>query len=75
MKSLKLIITFLFINLSFGQNFEGKWILTKNGDTYLVTKINLFEFENGKLISSDIEKIIFSHNYNIIENEIFVENK
>ena len=75
MKSLKLIITFLFMNLSFGQNFEGKWILTKNGDTYLVPKINLFEFENGKLISSDIEKIIFSHNYNIIENEIFVENK
>ena len=74
MKSLKLIITFLFMNLSFGQNFEGKWILTKNGDTYLVPKINLFEFENGKLISSDIEKIIFSHNYNIIENEIFVEN-
>lgn len=62
------------MNLSFGQNFEGKWILTKNGDTYLVPKINLFEFENGKLISSDIEKIIFSHNYNIIENEIFVEN-
>ena len=74
MKSLKLIITFLFMNLSFGQNFEGKWILNKNGDTYLVPKINLFEFENGKLISSDIEKIIFSHNYNIIENEIFVEN-
>ena len=74
MKSLKLIFTFLFMNLSFGQNFEGKWILNKNGDTYLVPKINLFEFENGKLISSDIEKIIFSHNYNIIENEIFVEN-
>ena len=74
MKILKIIFTFLFMNLSFGQNFEGKWILTKNGDTYLVPKINLFEFENGKLISSDIEKIIFSHNYIIIENEIFVEN-
>jgi hypothetical protein len=62
------------MNLSFGQNFEGKWILTKNGDTYLVPKINFFEFKDGKFISSDIEKIIFSHNYNTIENEIFVEN-
>ena len=62
------------MNLSFGQNFDGKWILTKNGDTYLVPKINLFEFVNGKLISSDIEKIIFTHNYKIISNEIFLEN-
>ncbi len=74
MKILKIIFIFLFMNLSFGQNFEGKWILTKNGDTYLVPKINFFEFKDGKFISSDIEKIIFSHNYNTIENEIFVEN-
>jgi hypothetical protein len=62
------------MNLSFGQNFEGKWILTKNDDTYLVPKINIFEFKAGKLISSNLEKIIFSHNFKIIENEIFVEN-
>lgn len=74
MKMTKIIFTFLFMNLSFGQNFDGKWILTKNGDTYLVPKINLFEFGNGKLISSDLEKIIYTHNYKIIENEIFVEN-
>tara|TARA_R110002033_G_scaffold8963_21_gene30763 strand:- start:7951 stop:8589 length:639 start_codon:yes stop_codon:yes gene_type:complete len=74
MNILKIIFTFLFMNLSFGQNFEGKWILTKNGDTYLVPKINVFEFKDGKLISSDLEKIIFSHNFKIIENEIFVEN-
>ena len=60
MKMTKIIFTFLFMNLSFGQNFDGKWILTKNGDTYLVPKINLFEFGNGKLISSDFEKIIFT---------------
>ena len=74
MKLTKIIFIFLFMNLSFGQNFDGKWILTKNGDTYLVPKINLFEFVNGKLISSDIEKIIFTHNYKIISNEIFLEN-
>ena len=74
MKMTKIIFTILFMNLSFGQNFEGKWILTKNGDTYLVPKINLFEFNDGKLISSDLEKIIFTHNYRVIENEIFVEN-
>lgn len=74
MKILKIIFTFLFMNLSFGQNFEGKWILIKNGDTYLVPKINIFEFKAGKLISSDLEKIAFSHNFKIIENEIFVEN-
>lgn len=72
MKMAKIIFIFLVMNLSFGQNFNGKWILTNNGDTYLVPKINLFEFENGKLVSFDTEKIIFSHNFKIIENEIFV---
>ena len=62
------------MNLSFGQNFEGKWILVQNGDTYLVPKINLFEFNNGKLISSDLQKIIFTHNYRIVESKIFVED-
>ena len=47
MNILKVIFTLLFMNSSFGQNFEGKWILTKNGDTYLVPKINVFEFKNG----------------------------
>ena len=74
MKMAKIIFTILFMNLSFGQNFEGKWILTKNGDTYLVPKINLFEFNDGKLISSDLENIIFTHNYRIVESKIFVEN-
>ena len=74
MKMTKIIFTILFMNLSFGQNFEGKWILTKNGDTYLVPKINLFEFNNGKLISSDFEKNIFTHNYRIVESKIFVED-
>lgn len=62
------------MNLSFGQNFEGKWILVQNGDTYLVPKINLFEFNNGKLISSDLQKIIFTHNYRIVKSKIFVED-
>lgn len=62
------------MNLSFGQNFEGKWILVQNSDTYLVPKINLFEFNNGKLISSDLQKIIFTHNYRIVESKIFVED-
>jgi hypothetical protein len=61
------------MNISFGQNIEGKWIITKNGDTYLVPKINLFEFNNGKLISSDTEKIISTNNYRIVENKIFLE--
>jgi hypothetical protein len=73
MKILKIIFTFLFMNLGFGQNFEGKWILTKNGDTYLVPKINAFEFKDGKIISSDLEKILQTNNYKITENEIFVE--
>lgn len=62
------------MNLSFAQNFEGKWILVQNGDTYLVPKINLFEFNNGKLISSDLQRIIFTHNYRIVESKIFVED-
>ncbi len=61
------------MNLGFGQNFEGKWILTKNGDTYLVPKINAFEFKEGKIISSDLEKTLQTNNYKITENEIFVE--
>lgn len=74
MKITKIIFTILFMNLSFGQNFEGKWILVQNGDTYLIPKINLFEFNNGKLISSDLQKIIFTHNYRIVESKIFVED-
>ena len=74
MKITKIIFTILFMNLGFGQNFEGKWILVQNGDTYLVPKINLFEFNNGKLISSDLQKIIFTHNYRIVESKIFVED-
>ena len=74
MKITKIIITILIMNLSFGQSFEGTWILTKNGDTYLIPKINLFEFNDGKLISSDLENIIFTHNYRIVESKIFVEN-
>lgn len=74
MKMTKIIFTIFFMNLSFGQNFEGKWILTKNGDTYLVPKINLFEFDDGKLISSDLQKIIFTHTYTIVESKIFVED-
>ena len=73
MKILKIIFTFLFMNLGFGQNIEGKWILTKNGETYLVPKINIFEFKNGKIISSDLEKTLQTNNYKITENEIFVE--
>ena len=73
MKILKIIFTFLFMNLGFGQNIEGKWILTKNGETYLVPKINIFEFKNGKIISSDLKKTLQTNNYKITENEIFVE--
>ena len=62
------------MNSSFGQNFEGKWILTKNGDTYLVPKINVFEFKNGKIIRSDLEKNIQTNDYRISENEIFLED-
>jgi hypothetical protein len=61
------------MNLSFGQNLEGKWILVKNGDTYTVPKINLFEFRNGKVISSDLEKTIWEHEFEVIESEIFIE--
>ncbi|ESU25275.1 hypothetical protein FSS13T_18510 [Flavobacterium saliperosum S13] len=75
MKILKVLFTLLFMNLSFGQNFEGKWILTKNGDTYLVPKINVFEFKNGKIISSDLEKNIQTNDYQVSENEIFVQGK
>ena len=63
------------MNLCFGQNFDGKWILTKNSDTYLVSKINLFEFKDGKIISYDLEKALFTYNYSLTENEIFVEEK
>ena len=62
------------MNSSFGQNFEGKWILTKNGDTYLVPKINVFEFKNGKIIRSNLEKNIQTNDYRISENEIFLED-
>ena len=62
------------MNSSFGQNFEGKWILTKNGDTYLVPKINVFEFKNGKIIRSDLEKNIQTNDYRVSENEIFLED-
>lgn len=61
------------MNLSFGQNLEGKWILVKNGDTYTVPKINLFEFRNSKVISSDLEKTIWEHEFEVIESEIFIE--
>ena len=62
------------MNSSFGQNFEGKWILTKNGDTYLVPKINVFEFKNGKIIRSDLEKNIQTNDYRVSENEILLED-
>lgn len=62
------------MNLNFAQNFEGKWILTKDGDTYIAPKINLFEFKNGKIIISDSEKIIQTNDYKIVGNEIYVEN-
>jgi hypothetical protein len=61
------------MNLSFGQNLEGKWILVKNGDTYTVPKINLFEFKNGKVISSDLDKKVWEHEFEVIESEIFIE--
>lgn len=73
MKTLKIILIFLSMNLGFGQNFEGKWIVTKNGDTYLVPKVNVFEFKDGKIIASDLEKTIQINNFKITENEIFVE--
>jgi hypothetical protein len=66
--------TLLFMNLSLAQNLEGKWILTTNGDTYIVPKINLFEFKNGIIIISDSEKNLQTNNYKIVGNEIFVEN-
>ena len=62
------------MNLSFAQSFEGKWILTKNGDTYLVPKINLFEFKDHKFILSDSENVLKTSDYKVIGNEIFVEN-
>ena len=74
MNILKVIFTLLFMNSSFGQNFEGKWILTKNGDTYLVPKINVFEFKNGKIIRFDLEKNIQTNDYRVSENEIFLED-
>ena len=75
MKLLNLLFTLFVMNLCLGQNFDGKWILTKNNDTYLVPKINLFEFKEEKLISYDLEKTLFTHNYRLSENEIFVEEK
>lgn len=62
------------MNLNFAQNFEGKWILTKNGDTYIVPRINLFEFNNDKIITSDSVKNLQTNDYKIVGNEIFVEN-
>lgn len=62
------------MNLIFAQSFEGKWIMTANGNTYMIPKINLFEFKNGKLITSDSEKVLWTNNYKIVGNEIFVEN-
>jgi hypothetical protein len=54
---------------------DGKWILTKNADTYLVPKINLFEFKENKLISYDFEKTHFTGNYKIVESKIYVDDK
>ncbi|MFD2890715.1 hypothetical protein ACFS5J_01650 [Flavobacterium chuncheonense] len=63
------------MNLSFSQNIDGKWILTKSADTYLVPKINLFEFKDGKLISYDFEKIHFTRSYKILDHKVFVDDK
>jgi len=62
------------MNLIFAQSFEGKWIMTANGNTYMIPKINLFEFKNEKLITSDSEKVLQTNNYKIVGNEILVEN-
>ena len=40
----------------------------------LVPKINLFEFNDGKIISSDLQKVIFIHTFRIEENKLFVED-
>ena len=74
MRLFRITILLLCMNLSFAQNIEGKWILISNGDTYMVPKINLFEFKKGKLFLSDSEKVLQTNNYNVVGNEIFIEN-
>ena len=53
---------------------EGKWIVIANADTYLVPKINFFEFSQGQIIVSDCEKTIQTNDYHVNKNEIFVNN-
>ena len=62
------------MDLSVAQRFEGKWILAKNADAYIVPRINLFEFKDNTLILSDTENILRTSDCRIVGNGIFVED-
>jgi len=66
-------LLFLFMNLSNDQSLNGKWLMVKNSDTYIVPTIPIIEFKEGKTSLYDFDKIQKTEEKIVKDNFFFID--
>lgn len=63
------------MNLTFGQNLNGKWLMTKEGDTYSYPNNPILEFKNDSMTYYDFDKFYDNSQIEINNGEILTDSK
>ncbi|WP_411030634.1 hypothetical protein [Spongiimicrobium sp. 3-5] len=72
--------TYIFIIALFGiytmrcQDISGKWLQIKNGDTHSIPNVVILEFQDDTMVQYDFDKPMFSHQFRLVDGELFVNN-
>lgn len=64
----------LQMNSLSGQDLKGKWLMSKNGNTYSTPKVHIIKFSDTLMTHFEFDKIQFSKNF-IVENSEIIANK
>ncbi|MCP9198847.1 hypothetical protein MKO06_02945 [Gramella sp. GC03-9] len=76
MKVSSLICFCLVMNAAFAQKLEGKWLMTKEGDTYTIPENLLMEIKTDSLKYYNFDELYTSFPVNIEKNRILMaDNK
>ena len=68
-----LLFLFFLLNSSEQNSLEGKWLLVKSADTYMVPTVPILEFKDGKTALYDFDKIQETENSTLKEDFLFID--
>ncbi|WP_034924952.1 hypothetical protein [Gillisia sp. CAL575] len=74
MKIVTLILLVFSMNLTFGQKLNGKWLMTKEGDTYSYPTNLIMEIKNDSIIYYDFDEFYTSTQIDIKNHKIIMDS-